>query len=156
MNDFFGQTLATLGVIALVCVAVAVIGLSLLVRSIRRLNVPRDADFFTTMRMIPFALVILLDLLDFGLDIFATPLVWLFLDRMGLPSLRNKAVVEAIIPFSGPIPTFTLAWFAARALNLGDTEMRAVERFAQQAKPKIIDMDDRDVSRYNEPRKEYR
>lgn len=155
MNDALGQLLATLGIIALVCIVVAVIGLALLVRSIRRLNVPRDADFFTTMRMVPLALVILLDLLDFGMDIFATPLVWLFLDRMGLPNLRNKAVIEALIPFSGPIPTFTIAWVAARALNLGEAEMRAVERIGQ-ARPTIIDVDAREVSGYNRNEKTVR
>lgn len=156
MNDGFGQLLATLGMIALACVVVAVIGLTLLVRSIRRLHVPHDADFFTTMRLIPLALVILLDMLDFGMDIFATPLVWLFLDRMGLPSLRNKAAIEALIPFSGPIPTFTIAWIAARVLHLGETEMRAVQRFSQQHRPTIIDIDARDISGYNTSEKNVR
>lgn len=151
MNDTLAQILSVLAIVAAVSVAIALVGLLLILRSIRRLNVPRDADFFTTMRMIPLALVVLLDMLDFGLDIFATPLVWLFLDRMGLPNLRNKAVVEALIPFSGPIPTFTLAWLAARTLKLGATDMHAITQFAQQPRPTIIDMDTRDVSRYNEP-----
>ena len=155
MNENLTQLLSTLGIIALVCIVIAVIGLALLVRSIRRLNVPRDADFFTTMRMVPLALVILLDLLDFGMDIFATPLVWLFLDRMGLPSLRNKAVIEALIPFSGPIPTFTIAWVAARALNLGEAEMRAAERLSR-SQPNIIDVDARSVSGYNTSEKNIR
>ena len=149
MNDVLGSTLTTLGIIALVCVTVALIGLSLLVRSIRRLNVPPDADFFTTMRMIPLVLVVMLDLLDLGMDIFATPLVWLFLDRMGLHNLRNKAVIEAIIPFSGPIPTFTLGWIAARMFNLGANEMRAVEGYARTPRPRIIDVDDQGRTRYN-------
>lgn len=152
MDTGFGQILATLGIVALVCVVVAIIGLALIVRSIRRLQIPRDADFFTTMRMVPLALVILLDLLDFGLDIFATPLVWLFLDRMGLPSLRNKAAIEALIPFSGPIPTFTIAWIAARVLNLGAADVHALEHYTQQSRPTIVDLDADEVSSYNTPR----
>lgn len=147
MNDIT-QLFSALAIVALVCVTIAVIGLALLVRSIRSLNVPRSADFFTTMRMVPLALVILLDMLDFGMDIFATPLVWLFLDRMGLPSLRNKAAIEALIPFSGPIPTFTLAWAAARLLNLGEAEMRVAERLSK-SRQNIIDIDARPVSGYN-------
>ncbi len=155
MNDFFGQALTTLLIVMAVSVAIAIIGLLLIGRSIKRLNVPHDADFFTTMRMVPLPLVIMLDLLDFGLDIFATPIVWIALDRLGLPSLRNKAVLEALIPFSGPIPTFTIAWFAVRALNLGNDEMRYVEQYARQRgvaqhnRPTIIDMDDERASRYN-------
>jgi hypothetical protein len=99
---------------------VALAGLFVLARSIRRLHVPRDSDFFTTMRYIPLALAVLLDLLDFGLDIFSAPIMWIALDRMGLPNLRNKATIEALIPFTNVIPTFTVCWFAARLLNLGD------------------------------------
>jgi hypothetical protein len=91
-----------------------------LARGIRRLRIPPDADFFTTMRHIPLALVIALDLLDFGLDIFSAPIIWIALDRMGLYNLRNKATIEAIIPFTNVIPTFTVSWFAARLLNLGE------------------------------------
>jgi hypothetical protein len=98
---------------------VALAGLFLIARQIRALRVPRDADFFTTMRHVPLALVILLDLLDFALDIFSAPIMWVVLDRMGLPNLRNKAVVEALVPFTNVIPTFTVGWVAARALNLG-------------------------------------
>lgn len=118
--DFpIGELVTTLLVIVLICVAVAVAGLLLIAQSIRRLHIPREADFFTTLRLVPLPLVILLDLLDLGLDIFAAPIAWVMLDRMGLPNLRNKAAIEAIIPFSGPIPTFTIAWVAARILNLG-------------------------------------
>ena len=152
MTDTLGQILSIVAVVALVCVVIAVIGLTLLVRSIRRINVPHDADFFTTMRMVPLSLVILLDLLDLGLDIFATPLVWLFLDRMGLPNLRNKAVIEALIPFSGPIPTFTLTWLAARMFNLGNAEMQAAVQLSKHARPQIIDLDASSVSRYNDRR----
>lgn len=103
-----------------VALAVAVVGLALIWRSIMRLDVPPTAGFFATMRYIPLALVVLLDLLDFGLDIFAAPVSWLILDRLGLKGLRNKAAIEALIPFTQPVPTFTIGWVAARVLHLGD------------------------------------
>src|SRR5207249_9907683 len=93
--------------------------LLVLARRVRRLRIASDAGFFTTLRAVPLALVVLLDLLDFGLDIFSAPIIWIALDRMGLPNLRNKATIEALIPFTNVLPTFTLCWFAARMLNLG-------------------------------------
>jgi hypothetical protein len=127
---------------------IAVVGLIALARSIRRLHVPPDADFFTTMRYIPLALAVLLDMLDFGLDIFSAPIIWIALDRMGLPNLRNKATVEALIPFTNVIPTFTVCWFAARLLNLGDPYGGiGYDRWGNQhtgrREPTIIDMDRR-------------
>lgn len=119
MIDQIWQFLGWFAAIAAVCLVVALLGLALIARQIRQLRVPHDADFFTTMRHVPLALVILLDLLDFSLDIFSAPIIWLALDRMGLPNLRNKAVVEALVPFTNVIPTFTVGWVAARALNLG-------------------------------------
>ena len=135
-------------------VFIAVLGLLALIRSIRRIQVPPDADFFTTMRYIPLTLVILLDLLDFGLDVLSAPVMWIFLDRMGLPNLRNKATVEAIIPFTGPIPTFTVGWILTRLLNLGTRETRYIEQYARQRsdhhppptrrRVNVIDADERD------------
>lgn len=100
-------------------ILVATLGLTAMIRSIRNIEIPPDADFFTTMHYLPLTLVILLDMLDLGLDIFAAPIAWIFLDRMGLHNLRNKAVIEAIIPFTQPIPTFTIAWVLARVMGLG-------------------------------------
>lgn len=120
MPEGWGQFFTILLSLMAVCLVVSLIGLFAIMRSIRQLNVPRDADFFTTMRHVPFILVLLLDLLDFGLDVFSAPISWIILDRMGLPNLRNKAALEAIIPVTNAIPTFTLAWLAARMLNLGE------------------------------------
>lgn len=88
---------------------------------LRSLQVPPDAGFFTTMHYIPIALPIVLDLLDFGLDILAMPVSWLILDRLGLRGLRNKAAIEALIPFTQPIPVFTLGWLIARLTGVGKT-----------------------------------
>jgi hypothetical protein len=157
MDETFGNILTTLLLIMAVCVVASLLGLFALARSIRRLRVPPDADFFTTMRYVPITLVILLDMLDFGLDIFAAPISFIVLDRMGLRGLRNKAAIEALIPFTQPIPTFTLGWIAARTLNLGEPPGHAPygsweerEYRPSRRQPTIIDMDDprssRDVS----------
>ncbi|NOK59051.1 MAG: hypothetical protein GFH27_549349n46 [Chloroflexi bacterium AL-W] len=154
MTESFFDIAIVLAALMGASVFVAVIGLIMLIRSIRRIRVPPNADFFTTMRYVPFALVILLDLLDFGLDMFSAPVMWIFLDRMGLPNLRNKATVEALIPFTGPIPTFTVGWFLARLFNLGIPASRYIEQYAQQRtshyppstrrRVNIIDADDPD------------
>ncbi|MEO7910998.1 MAG: hypothetical protein ABIV47_15245 [Roseiflexaceae bacterium] len=130
-----------------VSIVVACIGLVALTRSIRRLRIPPDADFFTTMRYIPLLLAIMLDLLDFGLDIFSAPIMWVALDRMGLYNLRNKATIEALIPATNIIPTFTVSWFAARLLNLGMPPGAYAnddwaDRPLPQRPPAVIDMDD--------------
>src|SRR6185295_3519737 len=93
--------------------------LALAVRALRRVRVPPNADFFTTVRAVPLSLVVGLDLLDLALDSFSAPIIWLILNRYGLQALRNVATVEALIPITGPIPTLTLAWMAARIFNLG-------------------------------------
>jgi hypothetical protein len=154
LNTFI-DTFRDLIIIALILmgasVAIASVGLIALARSIRRLRIPPDADFFTTMRYIPLTLVIVLDLLDFGLDIFSAPIIWIALDRMGLYNLRNKATIEALVPFTNVIPTFTASWFAARLLNLGEPpwpyeQSYWAERPARplpRRPPRIIDMDDR-------------
>ncbi len=153
MDESLWRILTVLGLIMAACVVIAVIGLLALTRSIRRLRVPPNADFFTTMRYIPLPLVIVLDLLDFGLDIFSAPIIWIALDRMGLPNLRNKATIEALIPFTNVIPTFTVSWFATRLLNLGDQprlyerdywEQRdeRMPRALPRRRPTIIDVDD--------------
>jgi hypothetical protein len=151
MSETFRNVLMIVLALMGASIFVAVAGLFALARSIRSLHVPRDADFFTTMRYIPLALAILLDLLDFGLDIFSAPIMWIALDRMGLPNLRNKATVEALIPFTNVIPTFTVCWFAARVLNLGDPleplgydrQGRPYRRIESRREPTIIDTDRR-------------
>ncbi len=97
-----------------------VLVLGLAYRRLKKIRVPEDADFFTTIRAVPLALVVGLDLLDLGLDSFAAPIEWIILDRLRLPGLRNVATFEAFLPFTGPIPTLTIAWIAARVLGLGE------------------------------------
>lgn len=148
MNDALQQVLWVVLTLMGVSVVIAGVGLLLLTRCIRQLRIPPSADFFTTMRMVPLSLVVLLDLLDFGLDIFSAPIVWVVLDRMGLPSLRNRAAIEALIPVTGPIPTFTVCWLAARLLNLGTLPSRGymsydrLESRYPRRSVTVIDMDD--------------
>jgi hypothetical protein len=151
MGEALGNLLTIVLVLMGASIVIAVIGLVFLARRIRRLRIPRDADFFTTMRYIPLSLVVVLDLLDFGLDIFSAPIIWVALDRMGLYNLRNKATIEAIIPITNVIPTFTVSWFIARLLNLGDPPWAYREerwddlpphQLPRRRTPHIIDMDD--------------
>jgi hypothetical protein len=135
MTDDLSNILVIVLALMGACIFVGIVGLLMLARGIRRLHIPPDADFFTTMRHIPLVLAVLLDLLDFGLDIFSAPIMWIALDRMGLPSLRNKATVEALIPFTNVIPTFTVCWFAARLLNLGAPLLPAAYDYDQWGRP---------------------
>ncbi|HEY7213203.1 MAG TPA: hypothetical protein VIC28_01170 [Thermoanaerobaculia bacterium] len=115
----WGSLLKVLIVIAVTALVLAGLVLTLAVRALRRIRVPPDADFFTTVRAVPLSLMVGLDLLDLALDTFSAPIIWLILNRYGLKALRNVGAVEALIPITGPIPTLTLAWFAARIFKLG-------------------------------------
>ncbi len=84
---------------------------------VRDLELPPDADFLTTMRAVPFYVPLALDLLDFALDFLAAPVSWIVLGHLHLNGLRNTAVVEALIPFTQPIPTLTLSWVAVRLFH---------------------------------------
>jgi len=91
--------------------------LLLVVRWIRRIDVPPGADFTETLLYTPLVVAITIDLLDFALDILSAPLSWIVLDRLGLKALRGVAAVEALLPFTQFIPTMTLCWFGARFLG---------------------------------------
>lgn len=84
---------------------------------LRRLRLPPDADFVEAMSLTPLMVVIVLDLLDFGLDFLSVPLAWVFLAKIGLRPLRGAAVIEELIPGTQFIPTMTLAWLAVRLLG---------------------------------------
>lgn len=104
---------------ALACVAGTALLLALVMgiyvfTRIRRVNLPPDADTLTALRMTPLSVVILLDLLDLGLDIFSAPFAWIILTKLGLGPLRGVTVAESLIPGTGAIPTMTVAWLLAR------------------------------------------
>ena len=128
--------IAAAAVAVLLIVALAAAALYLAYRKLRRVRIAGDSDFFTTVRAVPFALVVGLDLLDLGLDVFSTPITWLLLDRLGLKALRNVATVKAAIPLGDMIPALTLAWLAARYLKLGrphDPQLIETERVGPQS-----------------------
>ncbi len=81
---------------------------------VRRIDLPAGADALTALQRTPFVVVLLLDLLDLGLDIFSVPLTWPLLGRLGLAPLRGVTVIEGLIPGTQLIPTMTLAWLFAR------------------------------------------
>ena len=84
---------------------------------VRRIDVPPGADFTETLRHTPFLVVVMIDLLDLGLDILSAPFTWVILDRLGLKALRGVAAAEALLPFTQVIPTMTLFWIGARFLR---------------------------------------
>ena len=120
MKTDLATVVAVLAGVAALALCLATLLLVHVYRRLQRLDVPEDAGFFATLRLVPLALVVGLDLLDLGLDVFSAPIVWYLLRRLRLGALRDVATFEALIPFTGPIPTLTMAWFAARWFNLGD------------------------------------
>jgi hypothetical protein len=83
-------------------------------RRLRRLHLPADADFTTCLRAVPITVVIILDLLDFGLDVFSVPIAWAILGKLELQGLRGVTVLEELIPGTQLLPTMTLAWIGIR------------------------------------------
>src|SRR5512142_2631771 len=80
--------------------AVLVITLVLLVFVIwwvRRIDLPKGADFMTALRATPLIVVVVLDLLDLSLDVFSAPITWFFLGQLGLSPLRAVAVVKDLV-----------------------------------------------------------
>ena len=128
MSEQLRVFLSVLGSLLVICLVVGGLLIALTYRRLRRIKLPPNADFFTTIRAVPLALVIGLDLLDLGLDMLSAPVVWTVLSHFRLQALRNVATIEALVPFTQPIPTLTLAWFAARLFNLGSQPNHAFDR----------------------------
>jgi hypothetical protein len=89
----------------------------LVVWRLRKIKLPPDADIFTALRATPFVVVLVLDLLDFGLDFLSAPFAWALLSHLGLKQLRGVTVVESLIPGTQFLPTMTTAWVLARLLR---------------------------------------
>lgn len=88
------------------------------IQQVRKICLPENLSLTETLQEVPILLVIGLDLLDLALDVFSVPFVWVILNYCGLKALRNVSAVEALIPFTGPIPTLTIAWLAVRYLKM--------------------------------------
>ncbi len=84
---------------------------------VKQINLPVDADLVTALQATPFAVVLLLDLLDLSLDFFSAPISWGILTYLGLQPLRGITVIESAIPGTQSIPTMTIAWVAVRLLK---------------------------------------
>jgi hypothetical protein len=98
-----------------VSVVLAILLIILTYHRLKRIEVPSNADFFTTLRHVPISLVLILDLLDFGLDFLGAPIGWLILSQLGLESLRGVTLVEGLLPGTQIVPTLTAAWLLAKA-----------------------------------------
>ncbi len=86
---------------------------------VRRINLPSGASFVMALRATPLSVVLLLDALDWSLDVFSAPFTWIILGRLGLAPLRGVAIVKDLIPFTNFIPAMTVAWLAVHLLDLG-------------------------------------
>ncbi len=95
---------------------------------IRRINLPPEAGALEALRLTPLSVVVLLDLLDLGLDFLSAPVGWIILTRLGLGPLRGVTVIESLIPGTQFIPTMTLAWVYARYLDPGRNRAQVASR----------------------------
>src|SRR6266851_1203450 len=105
------------GALIVSALLVALTLLVLIVMRIRRINLPPNADFFAALRATPLSVVVVLDLLDFSMDIFSAPIAWALLSYLGLAPLRVVAVVKDLIPITNFIPLMTLCWLYARYVD---------------------------------------
>lgn len=121
MEPVLNETLRTFGTYLLIVMGIslvlALLLLIVVVRQVRKINIPPDAGFHETLLLTPFLVVLMIDLLDLGLDFLAAPISWVILDRLGLKALRGVSAVEAVIPLTQAIPTMTIAWIGARFLK---------------------------------------
>jgi hypothetical protein len=132
--------LAYVGIALAVGLVLAVLALAWAFYRLRRLRIPEGADVFTTLRAVPLALVVGLDLLDFALDTLAAPLTWMVLSRFRLGALRKVATAEALIPGTQLLPTMTIAWLIARAFKLGepyDPDLIETQRVGGRYVPRV-------------------
>jgi len=103
--------------LAVLSLVVAILLALVTYRQVRRLHLPSDADFMTCLRTVPITVVIMLDLLDLGLDVFSAPVAWVLLGKLGLQGLRGVTVLEELIPGTQLLPTMTLAWIGIRVYD---------------------------------------
>ena len=131
----FCNTIEGLLVILLIVgagIVIVAIGLLVIAASdVREANIPPDADFFETMRLIPITIPLALDMLDLVFDFLAAPISWLILEALGLKALRLVTIAEGLIPGTQIIPTLTVGWIAARMIEPA-TPSQAEERYRER------------------------
>lgn len=103
-----------------VCLVLGLILVAVVLRQVKHIEVPPGAGFGETLLYTPFIVVLMIDLLDMGLDFFSAPISWVILDRIGLKGLRNVSAIEALIPATQIIPTMTLCWIGARVFGVSE------------------------------------
>lgn len=118
MDSNLAEFLRILLIISGVSLALAGFVFAYVVWRVQKINIPANASFVQALKLTPFSVVLLLDLLDLGLDFFSAPISWTLLGYLGLKPLRGVTVVEGLIPATQAIPTMSLAWLAVRLLNL--------------------------------------
>lgn len=129
MQDIQWDNIFTIvGVILGITLLLSIILTVWVIRSIRRINLPPDADIITALKMTPLSVVVLIDLLDFTFDFLSAPISWVILGHLGLRPLRGVSVIESLIPFTQTIPTMTIAWVLVRVLKLGDRNFPTLPR----------------------------
>jgi hypothetical protein len=102
------------GIIMSIALALAMLLLGWVLWQVKQIDLPAGADFKTALLATPFSVVLLLDLLDIGLNFMSAPAGWAILTYLGLRPLRGVAVVEGFLPGTEAIPTMTLAWIVVR------------------------------------------
>lgn len=128
-NEALRNILLGIGAVTLVAGVLAVAFLMLAIVQLRRIKVPPTAGFAETMTYVPLTLALFLDFLDLALDIFAAPVSWVILSRLGLPGLRGVTAVEALLPFTQALPLMTIAWIGVRVLGRERFEARDIDRY---------------------------
>lgn len=116
LRNFGVVILAVMGV----CLLLGLLLMVIVIRQIKHIDVPEGAGFGETLLYTPFIVVLMIDLLDMGLDFFSAPISWIILDRIGLKGLRNVSAVEALIPATQIIPTMTLCWIGVRIFGVSE------------------------------------
>ncbi|MDM8518433.1 hypothetical protein QUF64_00185 [Anaerolineales bacterium HSG6] len=94
--------------------ALATLLLIWIIWQIKRIDLPPNADFKTALLSTPLIVVIMLDLLDVGLNFMSAPVGWAILTYLGLRPLRGITVVEGFLPGTEALPTMTAAWVGVR------------------------------------------
>ena len=110
----FSQVFTILLVIMGISTVLGLLLMGWVIWRIKRIDLPPNADFQTALRKTPFVVVLVLDLLDLGLDFFSAPISWVLLGKLGLTPLRKVTMVESVIPGTQALPTMTLAWILIR------------------------------------------
>ncbi len=120
--------LVVVGIMMLVGLLISLALIAWVFFKIRKINLPAGTDFFDALRATPLSVVILLDVLDLGLDIFSAPVAWVVLGKLGLEPLRPVSVVKDLIPIPGleVLPAMTIAWLIVNQFDKhGSLQSRA-------------------------------